>query len=99
MRYLSPVKELQPETKIWDKEVSSLSPIEEIKSINDSSQLMIIHDFNDAIVSIDIVKLYVSELKENDKKVNFMILENEGNEIAIDKKVFEVMKELIESKH
>ena len=89
------MKELQPEAKIWDLAVNSLSPIEELKRIDDSAQLIVVHGNNDKIVPINIAIQYVNELESNSKKVNFIKLENQGHEIASNKRVFEIIKELI----
>ena len=47
------MKALRPEARIWDKEVSSLSPIEELKYIDDSGQIALIHGDKDEIVPIE----------------------------------------------
>src|SRR5690606_35149255 len=90
------MKQLQSRVKIWDKEVNSLSPIEEVKRIDDSTQITVLHGDNDEIVPINIADMFTNELETNNKKVNFIILENQGHEVALNKKVFEVIKELIE---
>lgn len=89
------MKTLQPKVRIWDKEVNSLSPIEKIKNINDSIQIIVIHGDNDEIVPISIANKYVKELKADNNKADFIVLENQGHEIAFDKKVFEIIKDLI----
>ncbi|WP_196896041.1 alpha/beta hydrolase family protein [Aureivirga marina] len=90
------MKELQPNTTIWDEKVSSLSPIENVKSIDRETQITVIHGDNDKIVPITIAQKYAKELETNNKKVNFVILENQGHEVAQNKKIFEIIKESIE---
>lgn len=90
------MKYLRPKSRVWDIKVNSLSPIEELNNIDDSTQIMAVHGENDEIVPIDIAYRFVKELKVNNKKVNFVILKNQGHEIAFNKKIFEIIKELIE---
>jgi len=94
-QWRSHMKKLQPEAQIWDKKVSSFSPIGEIKKIDDSAELVVVHGENDEIVPINIAEEYVEELRANNKKVNLITLENEGHEIAFNKKIFELINELI----
>lgn len=89
------MKKLQPEARIWDMEVSSLSPIENINRIDDSTQITIVHGDKDEIVPISIARKYLLGLETNHKKVNFLTLENQGHEIALNNKLFELIKELI----
>ena len=88
------MKKIQPETPIWDKEVSSLSPIEEVKKIDGSTKITIVHGDKDRFIPINIVAGYVDVLEKNNKKVNFIILENQGHEIALNNKIFEIITEL-----
>lgn len=90
------MKTIQPRVKIWNEEVSSLSPIEGIDAIDDSIEMIVIHGDNDEVVPIDIARKYVEALASNNKKVNPVILEDQGHEIAFDKNVFEAVNKLIE---
>ncbi|SFR55200.1 Alpha/beta hydrolase family protein [Robiginitalea myxolifaciens] len=89
------MKKLQPEARIWDMEVSSLSPIENISSIDDSTQIGIIHGDKDEIVPIGIAYSYRKALESDHKTVNFLTLENQGHEVALNPRVFELVKEFI----
>ncbi len=90
------MKKRRPKSKVWDKEVSSLSPIEELKSIDNSAQIMVVHGDKDEIVPLDIANKYVAELEENTKKVNFITLKDKGHEVAFNKRVFDIVKTLID---
>ena len=90
------MKELRPKSRVWDMKIESLSPIEELNNIDESTQIVTVHGENDEIVPINIASRFVKELKANNKKVKFVILENQGHEIAFDKKIFEMIKELVE---
>ena len=90
------MKALRPRARIWNKEVNSLSPIEEVERMDDSAQIIVLHGDNDEVVPIDIAKSYVAELEANNKQVNLILLENQGHEIAFDQKVFEAVKILVE---
>ncbi len=90
------MKGLQPESNIWDIEVDSPSPIEGIKHIDDETQIGVIHGDHDETVPIALAHNYVEKLRADKKNVDFTILENQGHEIAFDKKVFEIIKTLIE---
>ncbi len=92
------MKKLQPDTQIWDKKVSSLSPIEGIKTIDDATQIAIVHGVNDRIVPINIANEYVNALEENKKNVNLVILEGQGHEVAFNSKVFEILQSLLNKK-
>ena len=48
------MKALQPRAKVWDKEVNSLSPIEEVDRMDDSAQIIVLHGDSDEIVPIEI---------------------------------------------
>ncbi|TAI48888.1 alpha/beta hydrolase family protein [Flagellimonas allohymeniacidonis] len=90
------MKGLQPEARIWDIEVTSLSPIEVLDSIDSSIEIVVVHGEDDKTVPLNIASKYVKALKENNKKVNFVILENRGHEIAFNNKIFEIIKALVE---
>ncbi len=90
------MKALRPRARIWNKEVNSLSPIEEVERMDDSAQIIVLHGDNDEVVPIDIAKSYVAELEANNKQVNLILLENQGHEIAFDQQVLEAVKRLIE---
>jgi len=90
------MKTLQPDTNIWDIKVSSPSPIEEIKRIDDDTKIMIVHGTNDRSVPINIINKYAKALKANKNKVSFTPLKNQGHEIAFNPTVFEAVKELIQ---
>ena len=90
------MKAIQPEVRIWDKEVGSLSPIEELKNIDDAAQISVIHGGGDEIVPLPVIQNYVKELEANKKNINFYLLDDQGHEIAFNKQVFEVIKEAVE---
>ena len=90
------MKTLQPDTDIWNLEVESLSPIEEVGRMDDNTSLMIIHGDKDDIVPIKIASRYVDILEANDKQVTLIKLEDQGHEIAFRSAVFDAVKKLIE---
>lgn len=90
------MKALQPRAKVWDKEVNSLSPIEEVDRMDDSAQIIVLHGDSDEIVPIEIARRYAEKLGANNKSVDLTILENQGHEIAFDESVFEAVKGLVE---
>ena len=90
------MKELNPEARIWDMAVSSLSPIEEIKNIDEPTHITMVHGNNDEIVPLRIANDYFKKLKAHNKEATFVILENQGHEIALNKRIFEIIKELVE---
>lgn len=89
------MKVLQDGAEIWDIEVSSLSPIEELKNIPDSTPIVVVHGENDPVVPVSIIQNYVAELKANNKNVQFRLLQDQGHEIALNKEIFEIVKGLI----
>ncbi|HAS39485.1 MAG TPA: hypothetical protein DCS93_03360 [Microscillaceae bacterium] len=90
------MKTLQPNTSIWDAKVSSLSPIEQVKRIDNDTQIGVINGTNDRTIPLHIVRKYVKALEANHKKVKFVLLKNQGHRIAFNPKVFEMVKELIQ---
>ncbi|WP_299465147.1 alpha/beta fold hydrolase [uncultured Microscilla sp.] len=95
-RWRKHMKTLQDNAPIWDAKVNSLSPIEEIKHLDDDVKVIVVHGTNDKVVPISIANKYVKALQTNKKKVSFVALEGQGHEIAFNKKVFKLVKELIQ---
>ncbi|WP_299532672.1 alpha/beta fold hydrolase [Ulvibacterium sp.] len=90
------MKELQPDAPVWDIEVNSLSPIEEVKNMDDSTQIAVVHGDHDKIVPIDIARKFVRALEMNNKKTHFVTLKNQGHEVALNRKIFEIVKKIVE---
>ncbi len=90
------MKALRPNSNIWDKEVDSLSPIEEVNRINSDAQIMIIHGDQDDTVPIKLAEHYFDALKAQNLGVKFIQLENRGHDVAFNPKVFEAIKGLID---
>lgn len=90
------MKALRPHAKIWDKDVSSLSPIEEVERMGDEVRLTMIHGDQDEIVPVEIARRYADKLGAHNKVFDLIILENQGHEIAFDESVFDAVKKLVE---
>ena len=89
------MKQLQSGAEIWDVEVNSLSPIEEVKTMDSVTKISLIHGDSDEIVPLSIAEKYDKELEKNSIQVSFEILENQGHAIALNKRVFEIIDALI----
>lgn len=90
------MKALRPHAKIWDKDVSSLSPIDEVERMGDEVRLTMIHGDQDEIVPVEIARRYADKLGAHNKVFDLIILENQGHEIAFDESVFDAVKKLVE---
>ncbi|EAY24636.1 hypothetical protein M23134_00588 [Microscilla marina ATCC 23134] len=95
-RWRKHMKALQDNAPIWDAKVNSLSPIEEVKRINNATQITVLHGTGDKVVPLNIANKYVKALETNKQKVKFVALKGQGHAIAFNKKVFELVKELIQ---
>ena len=86
----------QPNTNIWDIKVDSLSPIEELKGINDQTPITVIHGDQDSVAPFSQVQNYVEKLVEGGKNVAFIRLENLGLEVAFNPQVFKAVSRFIQ---
>jgi dienelactone hydrolase len=89
------MKGLQGGNEIWEESVKSLSPIEEIKNLDDEVGIVVVHGDKDKIVPMPLAKEYVSALQANKKKADLKVLENGGHEIAFHPLVFELLEKII----
>ena len=90
------MKGQQPNTNIWDMKVDSLSPIEELKGIDDKTPITIIHGDQDPVAPFSQVQNYVEKLKESGKNVAFIRLENLAHEVAFNPQVFKAVSRFIQ---
>lgn len=89
------MKSLQPNSNIWDEDVDSLSPMEEIGGIDEQAQIVLIHGDKDEVVPMKIARNYNSKLKAEGKRAKLIQLENQPHDIAFNPKVFQVVSQLV----